>query len=164
MLPPQESGRAINTKLIDAHVEGKNPFSAEHSGYGKVVDGKFISAYPQDLPMQRFHSDAASYFKGLVGQQEFPCLAGRTVAITDQYAFCAYPAMLDSLKSEGKFHQLREAIRRRQEHVHPYLGDHGDVLEWRQYALLEPEPMTEGVELDVRRNVLGTCPFQPKET
>jgi FPC/CPF motif-containing protein YcgG len=67
--------------------------------------------------------------------------------------------MLEALKQEGKFTKLRDTIRSRQDTVHPYLGDHGDTKEWRQYALLSPDLQTEQAELEIRRNVLGECPF-----
>jgi FPC/CPF motif-containing protein YcgG len=271
--------------MVDKLQYRSNPFPKEFSGYGKITGSEFISAYPKNSLMQKFHTDAQIYFKGFAGAQDFPCLAGRSIARTDQYAFCAYPdmkdpkiaqglmhdmirfqqefgiphdpiaqghrfrsfvatfrsplphtpiegaealyellgnmhevnkkhygwadgfsnntdspnfgyssgdsaffiasfhpgaydvsrksdinfvvfnshAMLDALKAEGKFERLRDVIRKRQEHVHPYLGDHGEVLEWRQYALLEPEPMMEKVEIDLRNKVLGLCPFQPKK-
>ena len=270
--------------MVDRLVSKPNPFPKDRSGYGTVVGGEFVSPYPKDSPMRQFHLDAQAYFKDLAGAKDFPCLAGRSVARTDQYAFCAYPsmtdqkfasgimhdmirfqgefgipdqpvanghrfrsfvaafqeptpqspedgaeklytllgnlhdenkqhyawsegfsndpqspnfgysagdsafflaffhpkaydvsrkseitfvvfnshAMLDSLKEEGKFDRLRDAIRARQDEVHPYLGNHGDVLEFRQYALLEPTPMVEAQEIDLRERVLGKCPFQPK--
>lgn len=258
-----------------------NPFSSALSGYGHVVNEKFVSTYPEGSAMYGFHLNAQNYFKGFVGEKDFPCVAGRTVARTDQYAFCAYPdmtnpqlaegimhdmiqfqhefgipddpkpngkrfrsfvaafaephitsplhgaealytllgnmhdvnaqhypwkegfsndmessdfgysagesaffiaffhpeahdaarrsdvtfvvfnshAMLESLKDEGKFNKLRDIIRSRQDSVHPYLGNHGEVKEWRQYALLSPDVETEAAEQAIRQKVLGECPF-----
>lgn len=269
--------------MVDRLQPRVNPFPKEGSGYGAVVSGEFASVYPIGSPMKKFHMDSQAYFKGFAGDRDFPCLAGRSVARTDQYAFCAYPSMTDkkgaegimydmlrfqsefditspianghrfrsfvaafqspipqspedgaeklytllgnmhevnkehygwadgfsnntnspdfgyssgdtaffiasfhpnahdvsrrseinfvvfnshamlaSLKEEGKFDKLRAAIRARQSSIHPYLGNHGEALEFRQYALLEPVPLVEGRELDLREKVLGTCPFQPK--
>lgn len=261
-----------------------NPFSIDFSGYGRVTDGVFVSSYQNDSPMNAFHLQAQKYFKVFVGREDFPCVAGRTVARTDQYAFCAYPdmlnpavaegimhdmiqfqqefgipndpkrkggvfrsfvaaftephitdslhgaealyillnnmheinskyfnwregfsndtdspdfgysagesaffiasfhpgafvqarqsdlnfvvfnshVMLDALKKEGKFKQLRDLIRSRQAMIHPYLGDHGVTFEWRQYALLSPDSETEKTERVIRRRVFGECPFQHK--
>lgn len=260
-----------------------NPFPSAHSGYGRVTNRAFVSSYPQGSEMRKFHDNAQRFFRDFVGAENFPCVAGRTVARTDEYAFCAYPnmtdpkvaegimhdmirfqtefgiadgserkgrlfrsfivafaepkitdslhgaetlytllsnmhtvnskhfpwkegfssdmdspnfgyssgdsaffiayfhpkayaqarvspltfvvfnshKMLEVLKDKGKFAQLRDLIRSRQEEVHPYLGDHGETLEWRQYALLQPDAKTEQAEKALRRKVLGECPFKP---
>lgn len=66
------------------------------------------------------------------------------------------------LKGMEHHARVKEIIRSRQvQPIHPYLGNHGDVLEWVQYPLLSPDPDTEAKELELRNRILGECPFQP---
>ena len=71
-------------------------------------------------------------------------------------------AMFDTLRKQGKFDKLKQIIRRRQAHVHPYLGDHGTVNEWVQYALVDSDEKSQQEEKALRRKVLGECPFGHK--
>lgn len=74
--------------------------------------------------------------------------------------------VVDAFKATGMDNHARAKaiIRSRQaQPIHPYLGDHRDVEEWRQYALLNADPETEARELELRTRILGKCPFQPKE-
>ncbi|MGH2508352.1 MAG: YqcI/YcgG family protein [Ktedonobacteraceae bacterium] len=82
-------------------------FSHEMSGYGQAAeDGTFLSTYPLGSSMYDFHTSSHSYFKQLVSDEHFTCLAGRTVARTNQYAYCAYPDMTDACIAEGILHDL----------------------------------------------------------
>src|SRR5258706_11787194 len=92
--------------MVDRLRDISNPFPKERSGYGSVVGQEFVSAYPPNSPMQKFHTDSQAYFKSFVGDRDFPCLAGRSVARTDQYAFCAYPDMTDKKIAEGIMHDM----------------------------------------------------------
>lgn len=78
----------------------------ENSGYGIIVNGLFQSTYPLNHPLRQFHMDAQRYFKTFVGREDFPCIAGRTVARTDQYAFCAYPDMTNPNIAPGLLHDM----------------------------------------------------------
>lgn len=72
--------------------------------------------------------------------------------------------VVDAFKATGMDNHARAKaiIRSKQvQPIHPYLGNHRDVEEWRQYALLNPDPETEAKELEIRTAILGKCPFQP---
>ncbi len=73
--------------------------------------------------------------------------------------------VIEAFKATGmdNYAKAKSIIRGRQvQPIHPYLGDHGAVEEWRQYALLNPDPETEAEELELRKRILGDPPFQPK--
>ncbi len=74
--------------------------------------------------------------------------------------------VLGALKATGmdNFERVKEIIRRRQpQPVHPYLGNHGAVPEFRQYTLLPATDEMEIAEAKIRSDTLGECPFQPNK-
>ncbi len=272
---------------LDNIVKSPNPFSAAKSGYGRYIDGLFVSVYPEGLPIQSFHKSAHDYVVKLVKSEIFPCILGQTAIKTNQYAFCAYDDIANLQVAEGVLHDIvrfqqefevpakpkgprgifrtmlvafqkpeirdeihgaevlynllnnmheinsqcyrwtvgfsndpqspdfgfsagesahfiayfhpyanvparksdvnfivfnshhvidafkatgmnnyaraKSIIRGRQvQPIHPYLGDHGVVEEWRQYTLLNPDQETEAKELELMLRILGECPFQPQ--
>lgn len=272
---------------LDDIIESSNPFSAVKSGYGRYIDGVFVSVYPEGSPIQPFHTSAHDYVERLVKDETFACIFGQAAVRTNQYSFCAYDDITDPQVAEGVLHDIvrfqqefevpakpkgprgifrtmlvafqkpeirdeihgaevlytllknmheinsqyyewtegfsndprspdfgfsagesahfiayfypranvparrsdvnfivfnshhvigafkatgmdnyakaKAIIRGRQvQPIHPYLGDHGVIEEWRQYALLNPDPETEAKELELRRRILGECPFQPR--
>lgn len=266
---------------------GTNPFSTEKSGYGRPLDGVFMSVYPEGSPLHRFHLSSHDYVSRLIKDKSFPCILGQTAVRVDQYSFSAYDDITDPQVAEGVLHDIvrfqqefevpakptgprgifrtalvafqspeitdelqgaevlytllrnmhdlnsqhyewtagfsndlhspdfgfsagesahfiayfhpragvparvsevnfivfnshhvvdafkatgmdnharaKAIIRSKQvQPIHPYLGDHRAVEEWRQYALLPADPETEAKELALRTRILGECPFQPK--
>ncbi len=74
--------------------------------------------------------------------------------------------VVNAFKATGmeKHARAKALIRSRQvQPIHPYLGNHGDVPEWIQYALLPATDEMEAAELEIRTRTLGECPFQPKQ-
>jgi FPC/CPF motif-containing protein YcgG len=272
-----------NESSINYKIEKINPFSEYFSGYGHLENGTFLSHYPVGSPMQEFHINAHDYFKSSVGGENFACVAGRTVARTNRYAFCAYQNMtsvdvaeglcydlqkfkqefdfnnipnakgipfmsfvaafkepeitsqlqgveslytllknihyqdkrknvswnqkvssdihseefsfsaggdsffvpmlykysasparrtditmlvfnahdiFEKLRQQGGFEKLKTIIRSRQEWIHPYLGDYGEVNEFRQYGLVDLDEESLKEEQNIRNRVLGECPFK----
>jgi len=264
-----------------------NPFSAEYSGYGHIVEHKFISVYPENTDMYKFHIQAHDYVDKLIRDDTFPCILGQTAVKTEQIAFSAYDDINNYVVAEGVLHDVvrfqqefavpdkargekgifrsalaafrtpqikdelqgaevfytllqnmheinsqyydwpegfsnelsspdfgyaagrsayfmayfhpaaswparrsdiqfivfnsqhvirafkdtgmenharaKAIIRSRQpQPIHPYLGDHGEVEEFRQYLLLPPTPEMEVQESAIRQRIIGTCPFQPR--
>lgn len=285
-LPASLHTEANRVNLLAGGVK-VNPFSAEQSGYGHKVDGKFVSVYPPGSDMHRFHIEAQARVDAFIKGETFPCILGQNAIRTDQYSFSAYNDITDPQVAEGVLHDLvrfqeefevpdkpkgkrgifrsalvafkspvieeelqgaevlytllgnmhklnslhydwpegfsndisspdfgfaagrsahfiayfhpvaswparvsdvqfivfnshhvvdafkatgmdnharaKAIIRSRQpQPIHPYLGNHRDVEEWRQYALLPPTEEMEAKEGELRKRILGECPFQPK--
>lgn len=59
-----------------------------------------------DGSMREFHMEAHEYFKSLVLDPEFACIAGQSATRSGKYAFCAYPNMEDLSAAEGICHDL----------------------------------------------------------
>ncbi|MEO6509221.1 MAG: YqcI/YcgG family protein [Patescibacteria group bacterium] len=57
------------------------------------------------------------------------------------------------------FDKLKQKIRAREGWVHPALGDHGEQSEFDQYALVDPTPEMESKEEEIKKEILGECPF-----
>lgn len=75
--------------------------------------------------------------------------------------------VVDAFKATGMNNHARaKAIirSRQQQPIHPYLGNHREVQEWRQYALLPATKEMEEKERELRTQILGECPFQPHRT
>ena len=85
-----------------------NVFSPTNSGYGVIKEGVLISVYPPDSPEHQFHQQSHSYFRQLVGDTTFACLAGQTVIRSNRYAFCAYHDMTNFTTAEGVCHDLTQ--------------------------------------------------------
>jgi FPC/CPF motif-containing protein YcgG len=67
--------------------------------------------------------------------------------------------MFTKLRAVGSFDKLKAIIHARQSWVHPNLGDHGDAIEFVQYALVDPDQESQKQELFWREHLLGTKPF-----
>lgn len=59
-----------------------------------------------DSPSLLFLSATCISKENLVSHEHFTCLAGRTVARTDQYTYCDYTEMTDEDVAEGVLHDL----------------------------------------------------------
>lgn len=68
-------------------------------------------------------------------------------------------AVFQMLRSKGAFDKLKAIIRSRIPVLHPHLGDHGDVNEFTQYALVDTDDQTQILDKAVQQKVLGVCPF-----
>lgn len=67
--------------------------------------------------------------------------------------------IFDELKKTTAFDKLKAATRIREGTVHPHSGDHGDVPEFRQYALLDPDKQIQKDNEQIIYDKLGKCPF-----
>lgn len=83
-----------------------NPFSPRTSGYGTYDGTNLHSVYTPDSDMHTFHQKAHTYFREMVFNPDFACVAGRGVTKGKQYAFNAYPDMTASDTAEGVAHDL----------------------------------------------------------
>jgi FPC/CPF motif-containing protein YcgG len=66
--------------------------------------------------------------------------------------------LLGQLKETGSFEKFKSHARNRQESVHPQSGDHGQIPEFPQYALMDEDPKSQQHEQIIYEN-LGECPF-----
>lgn len=111
---PRESGfPAIFTPAIGTQSESgpsrpavTNPFSSDRSGYGHIVEGKFVSVYPAGSEMGEFHTRSHGYLDRLIRDESFPCILGQTAVRTDQVSFSAYDDIADPATAEGVLHDL----------------------------------------------------------
>jgi FPC/CPF motif-containing protein YcgG len=67
--------------------------------------------------------------------------------------------MFTKLRSVGSFDKLKAIIHARQAWIHPHLGDHGEAVEFVQYALVDPDEKSQKQEQFFREHLLGTKPF-----
>ena len=66
------------------------------------------------------------------------------------------------LRRTGAFDKLKERIRANLPDVHPNLGDHGQAPQFPQYALVFQDSASQAGEQEIRKEILGECPFHPK--
>lgn len=90
----------LNTK------EGENPFPATYSGYGRVVDGSFVSNYQEGHPLRPFHEKSHNQFVAFVKSPTFPCVFGLAAVNIRQYAFNAYGDMTAKETAQGVLHDM----------------------------------------------------------
>ena len=63
------------------------------------------------------------------------------------------------------YEQLETIIRDRQTWgVHPNLGEHGEVNEFVQYALVDPDDASQAKDKEIVKKILGECPFKGDNT
>jgi len=124
----------------------ENPFPDTHSGYGKIVDGAFISIHPNGSPMRQFHEQAHDQFRAFVKSPTFPCVFGFAAVKSNQYFLGAYRDMTTPQTAEGIMHDV---IRFQDEFQVPdsKKGPHG-ILRSMLVAFQTPQPKTpmEGAE------------------
>ncbi len=68
-------------------------------------------------------------------------------------------AIFQTLRQRGAFDKLKMIIRNRIPVLHPNLGDHGDVNEFTQYALVDSDTKTQALDKKIQQKVFGICPF-----
>lgn len=119
--------------------------------------------------------DHAQYVSNDVNSPDFGfSLSGDAFFMPFLYSYSGSPARISSipmvvfnahvifakLRQINAFERLKTLIRSRQTWVHPALGDHGDVKEFDQYALVDPDGEVMQKEQEIRKRVLGEKPFQ----
>lgn len=82
---------------------------------------------------------------------------------TQFVVFNSHDMIGEFIDSKGidAFDRMKARIRDRQEQpIHPQLGNHGDLPEWPQYALVSDTPEATIAERALRHAILGAHPFQ----
>ena len=90
--------------IFNYNNEVQNPFPADYSGYGFYAGGKLITQYMEESEMYEFHHKSHSYFRDLVLDPKFACIAAQSAARTGSYAFCAYDNLTSPKVAEGIAH------------------------------------------------------------
>lgn len=73
-------------------------------------------------------------------------------------------SIFQTLRQRGAFDKLKVIIRARIPNLHPHLGDHGDVNEFMQYALIDPSPNMQVLDQEIQKKVFGACPFHKEKS
>jgi hypothetical protein len=99
-------GKEVNMKERRNYQEQNNPFSSEKSGYGRLEGNTLHSVYAAGSERFAFHQKAHTYFRDLVLDPGFACIAGQGAVRSKTYAFSAYGDMRSEDVAEGVCHDL----------------------------------------------------------